>query len=88
MIRATTRPRRSAGARSAAKGIMTCPATEAVPTAIDARPKTQMSGARAHATRASAASAKMRDDQDPPGVEVAQGHDERAGRRRSRPGWR
>ena len=60
MIRATTRPRRSAGARSAAKGIMTWPATEAAPTATDASPKIQMSGARAQATRATAATAKMR----------------------------
>ena len=60
MIRATTRPRRSAGARSAAKGIMTCPATEVVPTAMEASPKTQMSGASAQATRATAARAKMR----------------------------
>ena len=72
MIRATTRPRRSAGARSAAKGIITCPATEVVPTAMDASPKSQMSGARAQATRATAARAKMRDHQHPPWVEVAQ----------------
>ena len=31
MMRATTRPRRSSGARSAAKGIITWPATEATP---------------------------------------------------------
>ena len=36
MMRATTRPRRSSGARSAAKGIMTWPATDAPPTATDA----------------------------------------------------
>jgi hypothetical protein len=60
MIRATTQPRRSVGARSAAKGIMTWPATEAAPTATDARPKIQMSGERAHATRATAATPKMR----------------------------
>ena len=60
MIRATTRPRRSGGVRSAAKGIITCPATEVVPTAIGAKPKSQMSGERAHATRATAARAKMR----------------------------
>ena len=60
MIRATTRPRRSGGARSAANGIMTCPATDAVPTAMEARPNTQISGDRAHATRATAARQKMR----------------------------
>ena len=60
MMRATTRPRRSAGARSAAKGIMTCPATEAAPTATDASPKTQMSGDSAQATSATAATTKMR----------------------------
>ena len=54
MIRATTRPRRSSGARSAAKGIMTCPATEAPPTRTEARAKNHRAGPAAQATSATA----------------------------------
>ena len=60
MMRATTRPRRSSGARSAAKGIITCPATEAAPTATEARAKSHRLGARAQATRAMVETAKSR----------------------------
>ena len=60
MMRATTRPRRSSGARSAAKGIMTCPATEAAPTRMDATAKIHRSGARAQPIRASALRQKRR----------------------------
>ena len=60
MMRATTRPRRSSGARSAAKGIMTWPATEAPPTATEARPKSQMFGASAQPTSATVEIKKSR----------------------------
>ena len=60
MMRATTRPRRSSGARSAAKGIITWPATEAPPTATEARPKNHRLGASAQATRAAAEIQKSR----------------------------
>ncbi len=60
MTRATTRPRRSAGARSAANGIMTCPATEAPPTATEATAKNHRLGASAQATRATAATQNNR----------------------------
>ena len=60
MIRATTRPRRSSGARSAAKGIMTCPATDETPTASEARANTNRLGARAQATQDRAATPKRR----------------------------
>ena len=60
MMRATTRPRRSSGARSAAKGIMTCPATEAAPTRMDATTKTQRFGASAQPMSARALRQKRR----------------------------
>ncbi len=60
MIRATTRPRRSSGARSAAKGIMTWPATEATPTATEHSAKNHRLGASAQATSATAATPKRR----------------------------
>ena len=60
MMRATTRPRRSSGARSAAKGIITWPATEAAPTATEARAKNHRVGATAQATRARVETAKSR----------------------------
>ena len=60
MIRATTRPRRSSGARSAAKGIITWPATDAAPTASEASAKNHRLGARAEATSAAAARQKRR----------------------------
>ncbi len=60
MMRATTRPRRSSGARSAANGIITCPATEAPPTATEATAKNHRLGAAAQATRATAATQKSR----------------------------
>ena len=60
MMRATTRPRRSSGARSAAKGIITCPATEAPPTRTDATAKIHRFGATAQPTSATALRQKSR----------------------------
>ena len=81
MMRATTRPRRSSGARSAANGIMTCPATEAPPTATEATAKNQRLGASAQATRATAATQNNRATSATARVEVAERDDEQqAGR--------
>ena len=60
MMRATTRPRRSSGARSAAKGIITCPATEEAPTRMDATAKIQRLGASAQPMSATALRQKSR----------------------------
>ncbi len=60
MMRATTRPRRSSGARSAAKGIITWPATEAPPTRIDATAKSHRFGASAQPISATALRQKRR----------------------------
>ncbi len=76
MMRATTRPRRSSGARSAAKGIITWPATEAAPTATEARAKNHNVGARAQATRATAATPKSRATSCPAGVQIAERDDQ------------
>ena len=76
MMRATTRPRRSSGARSAAKGIMTCPATEAPPTAIEATAKNQRLGASAQADQGDGGDAEEPGHQAPAGVEVAERDDE------------
>ena len=76
MMRATTRPRRSSGARSAAKGIITCPATEAPPTRTDATAKNHRFGASGAADQGHGAEAEEPGDQRPARVEVAQGDDE------------
>ena len=57
MMPATTWPLRSSGARSAAKGIITWPATDNAATASEARVNTHRLGARAEATRATAVEA-------------------------------
>ena len=58
MIRATTRPRRSGDARSAANGIMIWPATDDAPTTTDPTSKSQNDGATAQTTSDTAAMAK------------------------------
>ncbi len=57
MSRATTRPRRAGVARSAAKGIMTWPPTEASPVARAATWKTHRDGESADTTTPSTARA-------------------------------
>ncbi len=72
MMRATTRPRRSSGARSAAKGIMTCPATDAPPTRKEARAKNHSVGARAQATSATGGQEEEPCDQATARVQIAE----------------
>ena len=76
MIRATTRPRRSAGARSAAKGIITWPPTEAQPTAIEASSNAHKLGANAGRHQGRRIDAIDADDETTPWMQVSERDDE------------
>ena len=76
MMRATTRPRRSSGARSAAKGIMTWPATEAPPTSTEASGEDPQVGGEGAGDQGHRAQAEEAGHQAPAGVEIAQRDDQ------------
>ena len=88
MIRATTRPRRSAGARSAAKGIMTWPGDRGGSHGHRRQAEDPDVGGEGARDQGDGRHAEDAHHQDPTDVQVAQRDDEQEPGRRSRPAWR